>query len=132
MRSNPTRGCFGAQKSNGAERSWIPSFLDFPAEPIPPGKRERRYSMGRGLRPGGKLILFEDGLSPDPQVRRWQERLEPLFRWAFEGCHATRDIPSLIGEGGFNIEQMDAGYFPPFPKSPSYCWWGIAVPELRK
>jgi hypothetical protein len=42
-------------------------------------------------------------------VRLWQERSEPLFRWAFEGCHVTRDIPSLIGKGGFKIEQMDAG-----------------------
>jgi hypothetical protein len=85
------------------------------------GKRERRYSTGRVLKPGGKLIFFEHGLSPDPRVRRWQERLEPLFRWAFEGCHVTCDIPSLIGEGGFNIEQTDAGYLAPFPKSPSYC-----------
>ena len=55
----------------------------------------------------------------------------PEFRWAFEGCHVTRDIPSLIGKGGFNIEQMDAGYLAPFPKSGPYCWWGVAQPDLR-
>ena len=36
------------------------------------------------------LSFFEHGLSPDPRVRRWQERSEPLFRLAFEGCHGTR------------------------------------------
>ena len=125
-------------------------YLDRPGERIPladasvdtvvstftlctiPGVVEALQGIGRVLKPGGKLIFFEHGLSPDPRVRRWQERSEPLFRWAFEGCHVTRDIPSLIRQGGFRIEQMDAGYLAPFPKSGSYCWWGMAVPELRK
>jgi hypothetical protein len=64
-------------------------------------------------------------------TRRWQERSEPLFRWAFEGCHTTRDTPSLIGKGAFNIERMDAGYLAPFPKSGSYCWWSVALPERK-
>jgi SAM-dependent methyltransferase len=120
-------------------------FLDLPGERIPlaeasvdtvvstftlctiPGVVEAIKGMGRVLKPSGKLIFFEHGLSPDPRVRLWQERSEPLFRWAFEGCHVTRDIPSLIGKGGFKIEQMDAGYLAPFPKSGSYCWWGMAV-----
>jgi len=44
----------------------------------------------------------------------------------------TRDIPSLIRQGGFKIEQMDTAYLAPFPKSGSYCWWGVASPEVRK
>ncbi len=124
-------------------------FLDLPGECIPladasvdtvvstftlctiPDVVAAIQGVRRVLKPGGKLIFFEHGLSPDPPVRRWQARSEPLFRWAFEGCHVTRDIPSLIGKGGFNIERMDAGYLAPFPKSGSYCWWGMAVPELR-
>jgi SAM-dependent methyltransferase len=124
-------------------------FLDLPGERIPlgdasvdtvvstftlctiPGVVEAIQGVCWVLKPGGKLIFFEHGLSPDPPVQRWQKRLEPLFRWAFEGCHVTRDIPSLIDKGGFNIEQMDAGYLSPFPRSGSYCWWGMAVPERR-
>ena len=88
--------------------------------------------IGHVLKPSGRLIFFEHGLSPDPYVRNWQERIEPFCRYVFEGCHITRDIPSLIGQGGFSIEQLDAGYLAPFPKSPSYCWWGVAAPELQK
>jgi SAM-dependent methyltransferase len=95
-----------------------------------PGVAEAIRRVGRVLKPGGKFIFFEHGLSPDPPVQRWQERSEPLFGWVFEGCHVTRDIPSLIAKGGFNIEQIEAGYLAPFPKSGSYCWWGVAVPEL--
>jgi SAM-dependent methyltransferase len=125
-------------------------FLDLPGERIPladasvdtvvstftlctiPGVVEAIQGVRRVLKPGGKLIFFEHGLSPDPAVQRWQKRSEPLFRWAFEGCHVTRDIPALIGKGGFDIEQIDAGYLAPFPKSGSYCWWGVARPRLRK
>jgi ubiquinone/menaquinone biosynthesis C-methylase UbiE len=100
-------------------------FLDLPGERIPlgdatvdtvvstftlctiPGVVEAIQGVRRVLKPGGKLIFFGHGLSPDPPVQRWQKRSEPLFRWAFEGCHVTRDIPSLIGKGGFNIEQIN-------------------------
>ena len=122
-------------------------FLDLPGERIPledgsvdtvvstftlctiPGVVEAIRGIRRVLRPGGKFIFFEHGLSPDPRVRRWQEWSEPLFHLAFEGCHVTRDIPSLIREGGFKIEQMDTAYLAPFPKSGSHCWWGTAIPE---
>jgi hypothetical protein len=81
------------------------------------------------LKPGGQFIFFEHGLAPDAGVRRWQVRTEPIFQWAFEGCHVTRDIPALIRNGGFKIEQMETGYLAPFPKTGSHCFWGIARPE---
>lgn len=122
-------------------------FLDLPGERIPlrdasvdtvvstftlctiPGVVEAIQGLRRVVKPGGLFIFFEHGLSPDPSVRRWQERSEPLFRWAFQGCHVTRDIPSLIRNGGFEIDQMDTGYVAPFPKSGSYCFWGAAHPR---
>ena len=122
-------------------------FLDLPGEQIPlkdgsvdtvlstftfctiPGIVEAIQGVRRVLKPGGKLIFFEHGLSPDRSVQRWQTRLEPIFRCAFVGCTMTRDIPALIATGRFTIEQLDAGYLAPFPKAPSYCWWGIAVPK---
>src|SRR5216684_1782958 len=124
-------------------------FLDLPGERIPlgdgsvdtvvstftlctiPGVADAIRGIGRVLRPGGKFIFFEHGLSPDIRVRRWQERTEPLFQWAFEGCHVTRDIPALIKEGGFRIEQMETGYLARFPKSGSYYFWGVACMEPK-
>jgi ubiquinone/menaquinone biosynthesis C-methylase UbiE len=121
-------------------------FLDLPGERIPlgdgsvdtvvstftlctiPGVADAIRGIGRVLRPGGQFLFFEHGLSPDIRVRRWQERTEPLFQWAFEGCHVTRDIPALIREGGFRVERMETGYLARFPKSGSYCFWGVARP----
>jgi len=122
-------------------------FLDLPGERIPlgdgsvdtvvstftlctiPRVADAIRGIGRVLRPGGQFLFFEHGLSPDIRVRRWQERTEPLFQWAFEGCHVTRDIPALIKEGGFRVERMETGYLARFPKSGSCCFWGVARPE---
>jgi len=119
-------------------------FLDLPGERIPlddctvdtvvstftmctiPGVPEALRGVNRVLKPAGQLIFFEHGLAPDPPVRRWQMRIEPFFKLAFQGCHLTRHIPSLISTCGFKIEQLNEGYVAPFPKASTYCFWGVA------
>jgi len=143
----PNAGMLRRAEEQGKGTRLDIEFLDLPGERIPladasvdtvvstftlctiPEVLKALQGMKRVLKPGGKLIFFEHGLSPDPDVQKWQQRLEPLFRWAFEGCHVTRDVPSLLGQSGFSIEHMDAGYLAPFPKAGTYCWWGTAVPE---
>jgi len=122
-------------------------FLDLPGERIPlednsvdtvvstftlctiPGIVDAIQGIAHILKPNGKLIFFELGISPDPEVQRWQKRLEPLHHWLFQGLYLTREIPVLLVQGGFQIEQMQAGYLAQFPKSLSYCWWGTAIPQ---
>lgn len=95
------------------------------------GVVEAIRGIARVLRPGGKFIFFEHGISPDPRVQRWQRSWEPINRWIFEGCHLTRDIPCLLMQGGFEIEQMQTAYLVEFPKAWTHCWWGTAIPQLR-
>jgi hypothetical protein len=83
--------------------------------------------MGRVLRPDGKLIFFELGLSPDPLVRRWQKWCDPIAYSLFEGLHLTRDIPSLIKQGGFEVEGPETKYLAAFPKSWTHGVWGTAI-----
>jgi SAM-dependent methyltransferase len=124
-------------------------FLDLPGERIPledssvdtvvstftlctiPGVREAIRGLRCVLRTSGKLIFFEHGLSPDSRIRRWQELTEPIPHWLFEGCHITRDISSLLTEGGFQIEEMETGYLARFPKGWTYCFWGTATPARQ-
>ena len=96
-----------------------------------PGISEAVRGLARVLKPGGRLIFIELGLSPNREVQRWQKRLEPLLHRLFQGLYLTRDIPALIVQGGFQIEQMESGYLAPFPKSLSYCWWGTAAPRSQ-
>ena len=60
----------------------------------------------RVVRPGGRLHVLEHGVSPQESVRRWQRRLEPVQRALAGGCHLTRDIPGLVTESGWDVEDL--------------------------
>ena len=80
--------------------------------------------MRRVLRPGGRLLLAEHGLSPQPRVARWQHRLEPAWSRIAGGCHLTRDVPRLLREAGFGAA-LDSAYFAR-PHVMGYGYWGHA------
>ena len=84
--------------------------------------------MRRVLRPEGQLIFCEHGEAPDPAVRRWQARINPLWRTLFGGCNLHRPIPELLRAGGFHPERVEAMYLPGTPKVAGYNYWGIATP----
>jgi ubiquinone/menaquinone biosynthesis C-methylase UbiE len=83
--------------------------------------------MRRVLKPGGRLIFCEHGKAPDPDVRKWQERVTPLWKAIGGGCHVGRPIPELIREGGFTIEKMETMYLPATPRFAGFNYWGSAT-----
>ena len=82
--------------------------------------------MARVLRPGGKLIFCEHGRAPDPNVQKWQERINPFWTKIAGGCHINRDIPDLISAGGFRIADVEEMYLPGTPRFAGYNYWGTA------
>ena len=66
----------------------------------------------RVLRPGGRLLFVEHGLSPDENVRWWQDRLTPAWKFISGGCHLNRPIQALIERAGYRIERIETGYMP--------------------
>jgi ubiquinone/menaquinone biosynthesis C-methylase UbiE len=66
--------------------------------------------MRRVLKPEGHLLFVEHGRSPDDSVRRWQDRLNPIWKCIAGGCHLNRAIGDLIEVAGFRIERIDTGY----------------------
>ena len=66
----------------------------------------------RVLKSGGRLVFCEHGASPDHPVRRWQDRITPVWRRIAGGCHLNRDVPGLIRQAGFRLHEIEAGYLP--------------------
>jgi ubiquinone/menaquinone biosynthesis C-methylase UbiE len=83
--------------------------------------------MRRVLKPEGRLLFVEHGLSPDLGVRRWQDRLNPMWKAIAGGCHLNRPIRPLIEESGFRIEQIETGYGTG-PKPMTFMYEGAARP----
>ena len=94
---------------------------------IPEPQRALR-GVQRVLRPGGKLLFCEHGVAPDEDVRRWQDRLNPIWRRFSGGCDINRDIPALLESSGFRIV-VDERMYIPGVKIASYNYWGRAVAD---
>ncbi len=82
--------------------------------------------MRRVLKPGGKLVFTEHGRAPDAGVRKWQDRINPLWKKLAGGCNLNRQIPELLQDAGFGIENMEQMYLPSTPRLFGYNYWGVA------
>lgn len=80
----------------------------------------------RVLRPGGRLLFCEHGKAPDEAVQRRQVSMEPWWKVIAGGCHLCRDIPSLVCDGGFEIERLETMYLPKTPPWAGFNYWGAA------
>ena len=114
-----------AEKIPMADASFDTVITTFTLCTIPDAVAALR-EMRRVLKPGGVLLFCEHGTAPDASVRRWQDRLTPLWKPLAGGCHLNRDIPALLREGGFRIVDMEQLYLPG-PRPLTYNYWGSAV-----
>ncbi|HET7269809.1 MAG TPA: methyltransferase domain-containing protein [Rubrobacter sp.] len=80
-----------------------------------PDQESALEEIGRVLRPGGRLLFIEHVRSSGATAR-WQDRIEPLWKRIFGGCHPNRDTVSAIEEAGFEIETFES-FYPPVPLS---------------
>lgn len=90
-----------------------------------PGKALREAR--RVLKPSGELLFAEHGLAPDEAVRRWQRRLNPLWRRLAGGCHLDRRIDRLIAGSGFRVAEVETAYAKG-PRPMSYVYLGRGLP----
>jgi ubiquinone/menaquinone biosynthesis C-methylase UbiE len=82
--------------------------------------------MRRVLRPGGRLIFVEHGLSPEIRTARWQHWLTPYWKRISGGCHLDRKTDHLIRRAGFQIEAVETDYMKG-PKPWTFMYQGSAT-----
>ena len=83
--------------------------------------------MKRVLKPSGALLFVEHGLAPDPGVRAWQHRLNPLWNRIGGGCNLNRKIDDLVAQAGFRVVDLQTEYAKG-PKPMSFIYCGRARP----
>lgn len=132
-------------KERVAQSSIPLRFIDLPGEQIPlnddsadtvlvtytlctiPDVASALREMRRVLKPGGKMIFCEHGEAPDAPVKKWQDRLTPVWKKIGGGCHLGRPIPKLIQDSGFVVEKMETMYLPGTPRFAGFNYWGTAA-----
>lgn len=92
-----------------------------------PDWRSALSEVKRVLKPGGRALYSEHGLSPDEGVAKWQHRVEPVWKRLAGGCHLTRSTVDMLTEAGFMLDQHQTMYLPNTPRIAGYASWGHAV-----
>ncbi|MGF1487088.1 MAG: class I SAM-dependent methyltransferase [Prochloraceae cyanobacterium] len=80
----------------------------------------------RVLKPLGKFYFIEHGLSKDPKIQVWQNRLNPIQKTIADGCHLNRNIKKIV-ENRFKILTIEEFYAEDIPKFLGYYYQGIAT-----
>ena len=141
---DPSREMWAIAKKNAAEHHLEAEFIESGAESIPletaaadsvvmtytlctiPETGAALEEIRRVLKPGGRLIFCEHGEAPDDNIRRWQERIDPLWRMLSGGCHLGRPIPGLLSAAGFESADLQTMYIPGW-KPACFNYWGTAT-----
>lgn len=83
--------------------------------------------LQRILKPGGKLLFLEHGLSPDSGVAQWQRRIEPVWKPVMGGCHLSRPVTASVRRAGYGLETTGHGYLPGGLRFMGWMEWGTAT-----
>lgn len=141
----PSEGMRNKAQANLEKSDIEVKWLDLPGEKIPlndnsvdtilltftlctiPDFQQALEQMRRVLKPGGKLLFSEHGLSPEQNIEKWQNRLNKTWGCLAGGCNLNRSIDQIIENNGFKIESLERFYAPQTPKFLGYIYLGVAT-----
>ncbi len=142
---DPSREMWAIARKNARKHHLDAEFIESGAESIPlddnaadtvvmtytlctiPNAGGALEEIRRVLKPNGKLVFCEHGQAPDENVRRWQERINPLWKVLGGGCNLNRPVSQLLEEAGFISGDMQTMYIPGW-KPACFNYWGTARP----
>jgi ubiquinone/menaquinone biosynthesis C-methylase UbiE len=89
------------------------------------------HEVRRVLRPDGRFLVLEHGLSEEVSVQKWQRRLSPFNAMLAAGCRLDVSIRSSVEAAGFGFDAFRAFYADGQPKVAGYISIGTARPRMR-
>lgn len=81
----------------------------------------------RVLKPGGKFLFLEHGLSPHRGVQKWQRRLNWLQMRLGDGCRLDRPMKKLVASQPFSSLDVQEFYLNNTPRTHGYLFRGVAT-----
>lgn len=94
-----------------------------------PDVRAALSEVHRVLKPGGEFLFLEHGRHASPNIRRWQDRIDPWWGKLLDGCHINRDISQLVSDAGLHTTAIAHPQLPKAPSFAGYCYLGRAQRE---
>jgi SAM-dependent methyltransferase len=92
-----------------------------------PDARRALAEVYRVLKPGGRFLFLEHGLSDDPAVQRWQRRLNLIQRLVADGCRLDLDVPALVGSQPFADVRVERFEMERVPRTHGTMYRGVAT-----
>jgi ubiquinone/menaquinone biosynthesis C-methylase UbiE len=89
--------------------------------------RQAVAEVYRVLKPGGKFLFLEHGLSPEPSIQKWQHRLNWLQMRLADSCHLDRNIKELVAAQPFFSVEVEEFYLEGMPKTHGSLYRGVAT-----
>ncbi|MEM6403177.1 MAG: class I SAM-dependent methyltransferase [Cyanobacteria bacterium P01_D01_bin.116] len=80
----------------------------------------------RVLKPSGKFFFIEHGLSNEPSIQTWQNRLNPIQNIIADGCNINRNIRQIVKQE-FSKVDVKEFYADKTPKFMGYMYQGVAI-----
>lgn len=92
-----------------------------------PNVNQAMSEVFRTLKPDGRFLFLEHGLSPDAKVQKWQRRLNWLQMRLADGCRLDRNMQQLVTAHPFSSVEVQNCYVDKLPKTHGYLYRGVAT-----
>ncbi len=79
------------------------------------------------LKPEGRFLIMEHGLSNEPDVQKWQRWLNGPQQVFGDNCHLERNIQELVKQQPFQSVELEEFYLEKIPKTHGYIYRGMAI-----